>query len=204
MATIYYDKDADLGLITRRKVAIIGYGSQGHAHALNLQDSGATVRRRPAGPAAARAKRPRPRGSASRASPTPPPGRTSSWSSRPTPGSRRSTRPAIAPHLTAGKMLMFAHGFNIRFGTIVPPADVDVTMVAPKSPGHRVREVYQEGGGHAGAARHPPGRHGPGEGGRALLREGHRRHAGRGDRDDVQPRKPKRISSASRPCSAAA
>ena len=56
-------------------------------------------------------------------------------------------RDAIAPHLSPGKMLMFAHGFNIRFGTIVPPADIDVTMIAPKSPGHRVRELYVEGGG---------------------------------------------------------
>ena len=69
----------------------------------------------------------------------------------------------IEPHLTAGKMLMFAHGFAIRFNWIVPPADVDVTMVAPKAPGHRVREVFKEGARHAGPAGRASGRHGEGD-----------------------------------------
>ena len=67
-------------------------------------------------------------------------------------------RDAIRPHLTAGKTLMFAHGFNVRFGTIDLPADIDVSMIAPKSPGHRVRELYEEGAGTPGAPRRPPGR----------------------------------------------
>jgi ketol-acid reductoisomerase len=149
MATIYYDKDADLGLITSRKVAIIGYGSQGHAHALNLRDSGATV-------AVALPDRSRSREKAEaqglRVTSVPD---AAAWADLIMVLAPDTRQPAIyetgiAPHLTAGKMLMFGHGFNIRFGTIVPPAGVDVTMVAPKSPGHRVREVYQEGGGTPG------------------------------------------------------
>jgi len=149
MATIYYDKDADLGLITRRKVAIIGYGSQGHAHALNLRDSGVTVavglpdRSRSREKAEAQGLRVTSVADAA------------AWADLIMVLAPDTRQPAIyetgiAPHLAAGKMLMFGHGFNIRFGTIVPPAGVDVTMVAPKSPGHRVREVYQEGGGTPG------------------------------------------------------
>jgi ketol-acid reductoisomerase len=146
MATIYYDKDADLELIRTRRVAIIGYGSQGHAHALNLKDSGATVAvGLPAGSrsrAKAEAQGLRVTGVAEAAA----------WADVIMLLAPDTRQPAIyetglAPHLSAGKMLMFGHGFNIRFGTIVPPPDVDVTMIAPKSPGHRVREVYQEGAG---------------------------------------------------------
>ena len=79
-------------------------------------------------------------------------------------------RESIAPHLTAGKTLMFAHGFNIRFGTIQPPAGVDVSMIAPKSPGHRVRELYVEGGGTPALLAIAAGRHGQGARQRALLR----------------------------------
>jgi ketol-acid reductoisomerase len=146
MATIYYDRDADLALIRSKKVAVLGYGSQGHAHALNLRDSGVTVR---VG---------LPAGSKSREAAqkeglevmTPP--EASKWADVimvlvPDTAAATLYRDAIAPNLSAGKMLMFAHGFNIRFGTIAPPKDVDVTMIAPKSPGHRVRELYVEGGG---------------------------------------------------------
>ncbi len=146
MAKIYYDKDANLSLIRGKNVAIIGYGSQGHAHALNLKDSGVKVRvgLAPKSKSAAKAKKV---------------GLTvgsvddvSAWADVimvlvPDHVQARLYRESIAPHLTAGKMLMFAHGFNIRFGGIKPPKDVDVTMIAPKSPGHRVREVFQEGGG---------------------------------------------------------
>src|SRR5438876_685350 len=144
MATMYYDKDADLDLIRRKKVAIIGYGSQGHAHALNLRDSGVDV---VVGLY---------------------PG-SKSWAKAEAAGLKVMTtadaakaanvimilvadhiqgdlyKNEIAPHMTAGKTLMFAHGFNIHFKQIAPPADVDVTMVAPKAPGHRVRELYTEG-----------------------------------------------------------
>ncbi len=146
MATIYYDRDADLSLIRAKRVAIMGYGSQGHAHALNLRDSGVTVRIG------------LPAGSRSRAAAEQEgltvltPAEAAAWADVimvlvPDTSQAALYREAIAPSLTAGKMLMFAHGFNIRFGTIVPPANVDVTMIAPKSPGHRVRELYVEGGG---------------------------------------------------------
>jgi ketol-acid reductoisomerase len=149
MATIYYDKDADLELIRQRKIAIIGYGSQGHAHALNLKDSGATVVVGLPAESRSRAKAEvqglRVAGVAEAAA----------WADvimllAPDTKQPAIYKAGIAPHLSAGKMLMFGHGFNIRFGTIVPPPDVDVTMIAPKSPGHRVREVYQEGAGTPG------------------------------------------------------
>jgi ketol-acid reductoisomerase len=146
MANLYYDQDADLSLIQAKKVAIIGYGSQGHAHALNLRDSGVNVR---VG---------LPQGSASRANAekdgltVTTPTEASRWADvimvlTPDTKQPRLYREDVAPHLTAGKTLMFAHGFNIRFGTIQPPASVDVSMIAPKAPGHRVREVFTEGGG---------------------------------------------------------
>ncbi len=146
MATIYYDDAADLGIIRARQVAILGYGSQGHAHALNLKDSGAEVRvGLPAG-SASRAK-------AELAGLTVlAPGEASAWADVimvlvPDTAQAALYEEAIRPHLSAGKMLMFAHGFNIRFGAIQPPPDIDVAMIAPKSPGHRVRELYVEGAG---------------------------------------------------------
>src|SRR5262244_1969596 len=149
MAKLYYDKDADLSLIQAKKIAIIGYGSQGHAHALNLRDSGCNVR---VG---------LPEGSASRAKAgkdglvVNAPAEAAAWADvimilTPDTKQKMLYDEAIAPNLQAGKTLMFAHGFNIRFGAIRPPADVDVSMVAPKAPGHRVREVFTEGGGTPG------------------------------------------------------
>jgi ketol-acid reductoisomerase len=146
MATIYYDRDADLSLIRARKVAVLGYGSQGHAHALNLRDSGVTVRIGLH------------EGSKSKASAEKEglevmtPAAATKWADVimvlvPDTAASALYKEAIGPNLSAGKMLMFAHGFNIRFGTVAPPKDVDVTMIAPKSPGHRVRELYVEGGG---------------------------------------------------------
>jgi ketol-acid reductoisomerase len=146
MATIYYDKDADLSLIQSRKVAVIGYGSQGHAHALNLKDSGVTVAVGLPETSRSRAKA----AGAGVAVKTVPD--AAAWADVimmlvPDTTQAALYRDAIAPHLRDGKTLMFAHGFNIRFGTIQPPAGVDVSMIAPKSPGHRVRELYVEGGG---------------------------------------------------------
>ena len=146
MATMFYDRDADLSIIQQRKVAILGYGSQGHAHALNLRDSGVDVR---VG---------LPSGSASRARATAAgltvltPAEAAAWADVimvlvPDTAQAALYRDAIQPNLTPGDLLMFAHGFNIRFGTIAPSADIDVAMVAPKSPGHRVRELFVEGGG---------------------------------------------------------
>ncbi len=146
MATIYYDNSADLSLIRARKVGVIGYGSQGHAHALNLRDSGVTVR---VGlPAGSRSRA----AAAAQGLTVGTPDEVSTWADVlmilvPDTAQPGVYRESIAPHLAPGKMLMFAHGFNIRFGTIVPAPGVDVTMVAPKTPGHRLREVYVEGGG---------------------------------------------------------
>ena len=144
MAKRFYEKDGDLGLLKGKTVAIIGYGSQGHAHALNLRDSGVDV---VVGLYAG----------------------SNSWAKAQAAGLRvMSTADAakaaqvimilvadhiqadlyhrdIAPALTEGKTLMFAHGFNIHFGAIQPPPSVDVSMVAPKAPGHRVRELFTEG-----------------------------------------------------------
>ncbi len=149
MATIYYDNDADLAVLEDKKIAIIGYGSQGHAHALNLKDSGCDVR-----VGLYEGSR--------------------SWSVAEAAGLVVKTtaeaaaeadivmilapdtvqaqlyRESIAPHMAAGKMLMFAHGFCIHYGQIVPAEDLDVAMIAPKAPGHRVREVFTEGQGVPG------------------------------------------------------
>jgi ketol-acid reductoisomerase len=144
MPNRYYEKDGNLSLLQNKTVAIIGYGSQGHAHALNLRDSGlrVVIGLYPG---------------------------SKNWTKAEAAGLRvLSTAEAakiadvlmvlvpdhvqadlynsmIAPHMTPGKTLMFAHGFNIHFGQINPPAGVDVSMIAPKAPGHRVRELYTEG-----------------------------------------------------------
>lgn len=149
MPTIYYEQDADLSLLDGKKIAIIGYGSQGHAHALNLKDSGCDVR---VGLY---------KGS-------------KSWAEAEQAGlnvklvadaaaeadiimmlvpdtkAPEVYKEFIAPNLSAGKMLMFAHGFAIHYSQVVPPNDVDVTMIAPKAPGHRVREIFPEGQGVPG------------------------------------------------------
>lgn len=149
MATLYYDQDADLSLLQGKTIAVIGYGSQGHAHALNLRDSGMQV---VVGLH---------EGSKSRAK-----AETDGLTVHtvadatkaadvlmiviPDTKQRAVYEAEIAPHLRPGMMLMFAHGFNIHFKQIVPPADIDVTMLAPKAPGHRVREVFTEGAGVPG------------------------------------------------------
>jgi ketol-acid reductoisomerase len=146
MTTMFYDRDADVSLIRAKKVAILGFGSQGHAHALNLRDSGVEVR-------VGLPERSRSRDKARGAGLTVcTPAEACAWGDVIVVLVPDTAQPSlytrdIAPSLAAGKLLMFAHGFNIRFGTIAPPAGVDVAMVAPKSPGHRVRELYVEGGG---------------------------------------------------------
>jgi ketol-acid reductoisomerase len=146
MAKIYYDKDADPTLIQSKKVAVIGYGSQGHAHSLNLKDSGVTVR---VGLAEGSKSKAKAESAGLRVTTV---AEAAEWADvimvlAPDTAQPAIYRESVQQYLTAGKMLMFGHGFNIRFGTIVPPAEVDVTMVAPKAPGHRVREVFMEGGG---------------------------------------------------------
>jgi ketol-acid reductoisomerase len=149
MAHLFYDNDADLGRLTDRKIAIIGYGSQGHAHALSLKDSGLDVRvglhpesrSRQKAEAAGLAVR-----NVEEAS------READIIMILIPDTKQAEvyAQSIEPHLSAGKTLMFAHGFNIRYDQIVPPAGVDVSLVAPKAPGHRVREVFEHGGGVPG------------------------------------------------------
>jgi ketol-acid reductoisomerase len=145
-AKMFYDSDADLSLIRAKKVAVVGYGSQGHAHSLNLKDSGVDVR-------VGLPETSRSRQKAKAAGLTVDTvSEVARWADVvmvlvPDHIAGGLYNREIAPHLTGGKMLMLAHGFSIRFGTIVPSADVDVTMIAPKSPGHRVRELYVEGGG---------------------------------------------------------
>jgi ketol-acid reductoisomerase len=148
-AKMYYDKDADIELVRQRKVAVIGYGSQGHAHALNLQDSGVDV---VVGLQSGSKSADKARAAGLRVLGV---GDAAKWADVimmliPDQHQARVYKAEIEQHLTAGKMLMFAHGFAIRFNWIVPPKDVDVTMVAPKAPGHRVREVFKEGAGTPG------------------------------------------------------
>jgi ketol-acid reductoisomerase len=146
MANIYYDSDADPALIRGKKVAVIGFGSQGHAHALNLRDSGVQVKvgLHPGSKSWSKAEA----AGLEVASVD----EVSEWADTIMLLAPDTIQPKIysehiAPHLKAGKTLMFGHGFNIRYGTIQPPEYVDVSMVAPKAPGHRVREIYVDGGG---------------------------------------------------------
>jgi ketol-acid reductoisomerase len=146
MANLYYDDDADISLIQSKKVAIIGYGSQGHAHALNLRDSGVEVRVGLQSGSASKAKAEKDGLMVNT------PSEVAAWADvimilAPDTKQQKIYNESIAPNLKTGKTLMFAHGFNIRFGTIKPPKEVDVSMIAPKAPGHRVREVFTEGGG---------------------------------------------------------
>ena len=146
MATIYYDRDADPSLITSRRVAIIGYGSQGHAHALNLRDSGVDVRvgLRKGSSSVEKAE--------SAGLKVTDPATAASEADvimvlAPDTAQQGIYNESIEANLRAGDVLMFAHGFNIRFGLIDPPEGIDVTMVAPKGPGHLVRRTYEGGGG---------------------------------------------------------
>ncbi len=146
---MFYDKDADLGLLQGKTVAVIGYGSQGHAHARNLKDSGVSVvvglregsksagRAREAGLEVLSVAEAAARGDVV-------------MILAPDQDQKAAYEDSVRDNLKDGDMLMFAHGFNIHFGQIVPPVGVDVTMVAPKGPGHLVRRTYTEGGGVPG------------------------------------------------------
>ncbi len=146
MAELFYDDDADLSIIAGRKVAVIGYGSQGHAHSLNLRDSGVDVR---VGLLEGSASRPKAEAEGLRVVA---PDVAAAEADvimilAPDHKQRALYTELIEPHLSAGKALFFGHGFNIRFGYIKPPTDVDVIMVAPKGPGHLVRREYSAGRG---------------------------------------------------------
>jgi ketol-acid reductoisomerase len=145
-ATIYYDKDADPALITGRKVAIIGYGSQGHGHALNLRDSGVDVRVALREGSSSRAKA---EAAGLRVTTVDEAAKEADVVMILTPDTEQQAiyRSSIEPHLRPGDALFFAHGFNVRFGLIEAPDGVDVAMVAPKGPGHLLRRTYEGGGG---------------------------------------------------------
>ncbi|RRR66761.1 MAG: ketol-acid reductoisomerase [Candidatus Viridilinea halotolerans] len=149
MAELFYDKQADLERLKGKKIAIIGFGSQGHAHARNLTDSGLDVVVGLYAGSKSWAKveavglTPMTVADAAKAA-------HMIMILTPDIGQGEIYRDHIAPHMEAGKTLMFAHGFNIRYGQIIPSPAIDVSMVAPKAPGHRVREVYSQGGGVPG------------------------------------------------------
>ena len=146
MAELFYDDDADLSIIAGRKVTVIGYGSQGHAHALNLRDSGVDVRvgLREGSPSRAKAEE-----QGLRVVPVAEAVKEADVVVvlAPDQVQRHVYREDIAPNLREGAALVFGHGFNIRFGYITPPEGVDVVMVAPKGPGHLVRREYADGRG---------------------------------------------------------
>ena len=144
MAKRYYEQDADLSLLKGRTVAIIGYGSQGHAHSLNLRDSGidVVVGARPGSPSWAKAQ-----DAGLKVMTAADAAKAADVVMLLVPDHTQGDlyEKDVKPYMTAGKTLMFAHGFNIHFGQIVAPEGVDVTMIAPKAPGHRVRELFTEG-----------------------------------------------------------
>ncbi|ATI79267.1 MULTISPECIES: ketol-acid reductoisomerase [Sphingobium] len=144
---VYYDRDADIGLIKGKKVAILGYGSQGHAHAQNLRDSGVAevaIALRPGSPSAKKAE-----GAGFKVLPNK---EAAQWADvlmilAPDEHQAAIYEADIKGNLRPGAALAFAHGLNIHFGLIEVPADIDVIMIAPKGPGHTVRGEYQRGGG---------------------------------------------------------
>ncbi|HZT65464.1 MAG TPA: ketol-acid reductoisomerase [Acidimicrobiales bacterium] len=146
MAKLFYEKDVDPALIAARKVAILGYGSQGHAHALNLRDSGVDVR---VGLRQGSSSADKARSEGLRVLPLDEAAAEADLIMILLPDTEQKAvfESSIGPNLREGDALFFAHGFNIRFEQITPPAGVDVAMVAPKGPGHLVRRTYTEGGG---------------------------------------------------------
>ena len=146
MATIYTDKDASLDLIRGRKVAVIGYGSQGHAHVLNLRDCGVDVR---VGLQDESKSKPKAQAAGLRVLSVSEAAREADLVMilAPDEKQKRIYEEQIAPHLAPGKALFFAHGFNIHYGQIKPPAGVDVVLIAPKAPGHMVRRLFEAGQG---------------------------------------------------------
>ncbi len=143
-ATIYYENDATLGPLQDKTIAVIGYGAQGHAHSLNLRDSGLSV---VVGLHEASKSRAKAEAEGLKVDSVAGAAASADVIMVLVPDHLQKSiyEESIKPHLTSGKTLMFAHGFSIHFSQIEPPADVDVSMIAPKAPGTRVRELYQEG-----------------------------------------------------------
>lgn len=146
MARMYYDQDANLDLLAGKTVAIIGYGSQGHAHALNLKDSGVNV---VVGLYSGSKSVKKAEVAGLKVLSVAEAAKTADWIMILLPDEVQKTiyQAEIEPHLSEGKVLFFAHGFNINFAQIIPPPTVDVVMVAPKGPGHLVRRTYEQGQG---------------------------------------------------------
>ncbi len=145
-APVFYDDDADLSIVAGKRVTVIGYGSQGHAHALSLRDSGVDVRVGLPEGSRSRVK------AAEQGLTVGTPGEVSAWADvimllAPDTAQRHIYANDIAPNLSAGRALLFGHGLNIRYGLITAPAEVDVAMVAPKGPGHLVRRQFVDGKG---------------------------------------------------------
>ena len=149
MAKMYYESDADLSLIQDKAIGIIGYGSQGHAHALNLKDSGLNVSVGLYEGSKSRAKAEEQELKVDDVAEV---ARDSDIIMMLIPDTSMAEvyKESVQPHMLPGKTIMFAHGFNIHYKTIVPPDTVDVSMVAPKAPGHRMREVFTKGSGVPG------------------------------------------------------
>ncbi len=149
MAKMYYENDADLSLVQDKTIGVIGYGSQGHAHALNLRDNGMNVM---VGLYRGSKSWPRAEQEGLKVGLVADVARQADIIMMLIPDTSQAEvyRESIKPHLHPGKTLMFAHGFNIHYKTIVPPDTVDVSMVAPKAPGHRMREVFVKGSGVPG------------------------------------------------------
>ena len=184
---VYYDKDADLSIIQKMNVTVVGYGSQGHAHANNLRDSGVDVTvglRKGSGswPKAENA------GFNVQSVASAVEGADLVMLLTPDEQQRHIYEEEIEPNLKEGAAIAFAHGFNIHFQLIEPRADLDVVMIAPKGPGHTVRSTYVEGGGVPSLNRHRSRCQRRGQGDCALVRIGQRRRA-RGHHRDLVPRR---------------
>ena len=203
MAKMYYENDADMSLLEGRTIGVIGYGSQGHAHALNLKDSGVDVM---VGLYEGSGSWPKAEADGLKVGTVAETAEGSEIVMVLIPDHLQGGvyKREIEPHMGPDKTLMFAHGFNIHYETIVPPDSIDVSMVAPKAPGHRMREVFTRGSGVPGAACDPPGRVGQGARDWTGLREGRRLHQGRRAGHDIQGGRRRPTCSESSQSSAAA
>ena len=184
---MFYDDDADLTIIQGRKVGVIGYGSQGHAHSLSLRDSGVQVRVGLKEGSKSRAK------VEEQGLDVDTPAEVAKWADvimllAPDTAQADIFKNDIEPNLKAGDALFFGHGLNIHFDLIKPPADVTVAMVAPKGPGHLVRRQFVDGKGVPCLIAVDQDPTGKGRGAGAVLRQGHRRHPGRRHQDHLQGR----------------